>query len=283
VRFILRRLESELFKKMKNLTVSEIRSRDKEYVKGKGEVDINLKYNFWGRFVLREVSYYPTWLFLKVGISANLITSLGFLIGCAGCLLIAFGNYIGIIVGALLVNLWALLDYADGQVARWSNSSSNYGRFLDNLADTGMAALIFMCLGVGVFNHPDPLLSQIARGVFSVELNRGLYLFLGAWASVCYLYSLLISYNFERLISPQLIGFVSRLKIKGLPADFVQILGFNLHNVTGIIMPVLLLGAIFKFLSIILGLWALISTGATVFISIQMITKARASNSLGKE
>lgn len=283
MRFVLLCLESWSFKKMKNLTVSEIRSRHKEYVKGKGEVDINLKYNLWGRFVLREVSYYPTWLFLKVGISANLITSVGFLIGFIGGLLVAFSNYIGVIVGALLVNLWALLDYADGQVARWNNSSSNYGRFLDNLADTGMAVLIFMCLGAGVFNHPDPYLSSIVQGVSSTELNRGLYLFLGGWASICYLYSMLISYNFERLISPQLIGFVSRLKIKGLPVDFVQILGFNLHNVTGIIMPVLLLGAIFKFLSIVLGLWALISTGATVFIGIQMIRKARTSNSLGKE
>lgn len=277
MRSILLSPESWLFKKMKSLTVSEIRSRDKHYIEGKE--DINLKYNLWGRFVLREGSYYPTWLFLKLGISANLVTSLGFLIACVGCLLIAFGSHIGMIVGALLVNFWALVDYADGQVARWNNSASNYGRFLDNLADTGIAALLFISLGVGVFNHPDPHLTSVVQGIFSVELNRGLYFFLGGWASICYLYSLLISYNFERLISPQLISFVSRLKIKGLPIGFVQILGFNLYNVTGIIMPVLLLGAIFRFLSIILGLWAIISTGAVVFIGIQMITKARAGNS----
>lgn len=272
-------LESGLFKKMKNLTVSEIRFRDKQYVKGKGEEDLNLKYNLWGRFVLREVAYYLVWPLLKLGISANLITSLNFLVGCVGCLLIAFGNHIGMIAGALLVNFWALVDYADGQVARWNNSSSNYGRFLDNLTDTGIAALLFVCLGVGVFSRPDPYLSSVVQGIFSAELNRSLYLFLGGWASICYLYSLLISYNFERLISPQLISFVSRLKIKGLPVNFVQILAFNLHNVTGIIMPVLLLGSIFKFLSIILGLWALISTGAAVFMGIQMITKARADHS----
>jgi len=261
------------------MTVSEIRSRDKEYRKGKGKEDINLKYNLWGRFVLREVSYYPAWLFLKTGISANLITGFGFLIGCIGCLLMALGNYTGMIIGALIVNFWALLDYTDGQVARWSESGSNYGRFLDNLADTGMAALIFICLGLGVYNNPDPHLSSLVRGIVATEFNRGLYLFLGGWASICYLYSIIISYNFERLISPQLIDFISRLRIKGIPIGLVQMLGINLHNVTGIIMPVLLLGATLKFLSIILVLWALIGTGGAIFIGIQMIRKAKEGKS----
>ena len=272
-------LESQLFKKMKNLTVSEIRFRDKPYVTGKAEEDLNLQYNLWGRFVLREVAYYLVWPFLKLGISANLITSLGFLIGCVGCLLIAFGNHIGMIAGALLVNFWALEDYADGQVARWNNSSSNYGRFLDNLADTGMAALLFVSLGVGVLNQPDPYLGFIIRAIFSIEPDRGLYLFLGAWASICYLYSLIIAYSFERLISPKLVDFVSQITIKGTTRSLVQILGFNLQNVTGIVMPVLLLAAIFEFSSIVLGLWAVIGTVAAVFMGIQMLAKARADGS----
>ena len=257
------------------MTISEIRRRDQEHIKS--SADINLKYNVWGRFVLRKASYYWVWLFLKLGLSANLVTGVGFLIGCAGCALIAIGSYIWMIVGASLVNLWALLDYADGQVARWNNSSSNYGRFLDNLADTGMAALLFVSLGVGVLNQPDPYLGFIIRAIFSIEPDRGLYLFLGAWASICYLYSLIIAYSFERLISPKLVDFVSQITIKGTTRSLVQILGFNLQNVTGIVMPVLLLAAIFEFSSIVLGLWAVIGTVACIFLGAQMIRRAKST------
>ncbi len=257
------------------MTIAEIRLRDKEHIESAEE--LNLKYNIWARFVLREVSYYLVWLFLKLGFSANLITGVGFLIGCAGCFFIASGNYLLMIIGALLVNLWALLDYTDGQVARCNNSSSNYGRFLDMLADEGIAALLFVSLGVGVLNHPDPYLGFIIRAIFPVEPGRGLYLFLGGWASICYLYSLIIAYNFERLISPKLIDFVSQMTIKGVPRRLVQILGFNLQNITGLIMPVLLLAAIFEFSSIVLGLWAVIGTGACFFLGVQMIRRAKST------
>ena len=257
------------------MTISEIRHRYKEHIKSVS--DNNLKYNVWARFVLREASYCLVWLFLKLGFSANLITGVGFLIGCVGCLFIASGNYLVMIIGALLVNLWALLDYTDGQVARWNNSSSNYGRFLDNLADVGMVALLFVSLGVGVLNHPDPYLGFIIRAISPVEPDRGLYLFLGGWASICYLYSLIIAYNFERLISPKLIDFVSQMTVKGVPRSLVQILGINLQNVTGIIMPVLLLAVIFEFSSIVLGLWTVIGTVACIFLGVQMIRRAKST------
>ena len=91
------------------MTVSEIRRRDREYINT--GVDRNFQYNLWGRFVLREISYFSVWLFLKLGVSANLVTGVGFLIGFVGCLFIAFGNYSLMIVGAVMVNLWGLLDY----------------------------------------------------------------------------------------------------------------------------------------------------------------------------
>ena len=261
------------------MTVSEIRRRHKKYMEEMASEDINLRYNLWGRLVLREIAYYLTWLFLRLGLSANLITSVNFLIGCVGCLLIAFGNYTELIIGALLVNFWALLDYADGQVARWNNSSSNYGRFLDIITDLGVAALLFMALGLRVYYHPDPYLGWVIEQVFQLEPDKGLYLFLGGWTSTFYLMALIISYNFERLISPQLVPFVSQLKIRGLPVHLIQMLGFNLQNVTGIVMPVLLLGAILGFLSIVLGLWALIITSGSIFLGLQMVRKARSSNS----
>ena len=257
------------------MTVSEIRRRDKDYIIN--GADINLKYNVWGRFVLREVSYYLVWLFLRLGFSANLITGVGFLIGGLGCFFIASGNYLAMIIGALLVNLWALLDYTDGQVARCNNSSNNYGRFIDNLADEGMAVLLFVSLGVGVLNHPDPYLGFIIRSITPLEPDGGLFLFLGGWAAICYLYSLIIAYNFERLISPKLIDFVSQMTVKGVPRSLVQLSGVNLQNITGIIMPVLLLAVIFEFSSLILGLWALIGTVVAIFLAFQMIRRAKST------
>jgi len=242
---------------MRNSILAEIISSDRYHIK-QNVGDDNLRYNLWGRFVLKNLSYFVVWALLKMRMSANAVTYAGFAIGCLGCLLIALGGEAGLMAGVVLVNIWALLDYSDGQVARWNGTSGNYGRFIDNICDAGMGGLLFLFLGIGVYN--------------SVE--EYIYLIVGAWTALCYLFTMIISYNFERLISPQLTDFVSGLKVKGLPVNLVQMVGFNFQNVTGIIMPVIILGAILGYLHIVLVMWAIIGTGSVAFMAYSMIRKA---------
>ena len=255
------------------LTVRDIHLIDKEH--RNSQQDYHLKYNLWGRYVLREVSYYPAWLFLRVGLSPNLITAISITIGLIGCLLMAIGNYVGMITGVLLLILWALLDYTDGQVARCSNSASNYGKFLDFLGDSIVSALLFVCLGIGIYNHPDTCLNPLLQLFSTVEINRSIFLILGGWASVFYIFPLMIGYQFERLFQKDFAGFASQLRLGKLSARLVQKLGYNLHNTTGLIMPILLLAAIFEFMSLVIFLWALIGTFTSIIMAAQMLREAK--------
>jgi len=232
-------------------------SEDRDHLRS-NESDDNMRYNLWGRFVLKKLAYPVVWVLLKLGVSANTVTGFGFLVACSGCLLIATGSNAHMVVGVALVNVWALLDYADGQVARWNRTSGNYGRFFDNVCDISVAGLLFLCLGIGV-NH---------------STGEYIYLILGAWCSICYLLTMVISYSFERLISPQLVGFVSSMRVRWLPANLVQTVGFNLQNVTGLIMPAILIGVVFGFLPGVLVLWSVIGTGGVCFMAYSMLKRA---------
>lgn len=244
---------------MGKVTLREIVVKDRAHIRG-NTGDDNLRFNLWGKYILKSLSYPVVWLLLKCGISANTVTAIGACVAVVGCLGIITGNYWGMVSGAILVNIWALIDYADGQVARWNGTSSNYGRFLDNICDIGIAGLLFLCLGIGAYH----------------QTGENFWLVVGGWCSICYLFTMIISYNFERLITPQLTGFVSGLRVRWLPKNLVQIVGFNLQNITGLIMPALLLGTIFGYLNIVLVLWAMISTGGVCFMAYSMIRKAGA-------
>ena len=83
--------------------------------------------NPWCNFVVRPISYYPSWLFLRLGISANKVTVIGSIIGVIGCVFLAFNGYWQAITGAILVNIRFLFDVIDGNIARCTNSCSKYG------------------------------------------------------------------------------------------------------------------------------------------------------------
>jgi len=260
-----------------NFTVAEIKSKYNEKIARDRREAIDLENrNLWGHYVLRTLSYHPSWLFLKLGISANGVTLIAFIIGLIGCVLLALGNYVGIIIGALLLNIWALLDYVDGHVARCSGSSSGYGRFVDSVNDHVICCLLFICASICAFLsfdiHPDPLSYFIAKG----NLDKSIFLVLGGWASVFYLLLHIISYNSERMLAGSVLPVIADLKIKGFSSNLLNKVGFTLNTATGIVTPVLLLAAIFKLLGIFVALWALMNTVAFAFLLLHILRKGRA-------
>ena len=251
--------------KRKNITINDIRST---FPEEKRTFERN---NLFGYFVLRRISFYLTWLFIRLGVSANEVTGISILIGCFGCILLAFGSYSGMIAGALILNIWALLEFVDGNVARATDSSSNYGAFVDDLNAYTVSALFFISVGVGAFHHPDLWLNSIA-----INVDNGVFLFLGGWASVFYIFPRFIGDIFVKAFSQEQSAFVDELK-RDISRSFVSKISFNIYNITGLVMPVLLLAVLFKFLGIFVALFALINTAAFVVLITQLLRKARAS------
>ena len=82
---------------------------------------------------LRRLSPYVTRLLLKTPITANGVTYLMILTGISisGALLISGSK--GLLLALLLSQLQMLWDCCDGEIARWRNTQSPKGVFLDRL------------------------------------------------------------------------------------------------------------------------------------------------------
>lgn len=245
----------------KKVTLADIRSK---YPEEKKSVDVT---NPLGFLIWRRFSYYLAWVFIQLGISANKVTAIAIIIGCIGCIFLASGDYWIIIGGALLILLQALFDYVDGNVARYNNCCTKYGSFLDTMHAYIITALLPIGIGIGLFNHPDSSLDSLAHFFMGMNLERSVYLIMGILASYFSLFTYLVSDRLALNLSmqPNEIYGPATTK-KGNLWSVIYKMGLALENINGIMMVVLLLAAIFEFLSIFLLLWFVIT--ACGFIAI---------------
>lgn len=97
---------------------------------------------------LRDISPYVSRPLVRLGLSANAVTGLMILSGwfAAGSLLVP--GIVGVVLAVLFGQLQMLLDCADGEVARWRQTFSPAGVFLDKIGHYTTESLIPIALGV---------------------------------------------------------------------------------------------------------------------------------------
>lgn len=83
-------------------------------------------------------------LFVKLGISANVVTVTGSVLTIASSLFFVSNNYL--VLGTIVTGVLAIFDNLDGQIARLTNTSSKWGAFLDSTMDRLADAAIFLAL-----------------------------------------------------------------------------------------------------------------------------------------
>ncbi len=91
-------------------------------------------------------------LFIKNGIGPNAVTILGFIFFVAGCYLLTSDIMPVAWVGFALLHLGVMLDYADGIVARSTNSTSFFGGWLDNSIDRLADFIIMIPIAIGILD-----------------------------------------------------------------------------------------------------------------------------------
>lgn len=232
-----------------NLTIADIRSKYSE------EKRASDKDNPWLYFVARPVSVYPTWLLLKLGVNANQTTFIGLIISITGCVFLAFGSYWAAIAGAALVNIGFLFDVIDGNVARYSNSCTKYGEYIDRMASAIITPLMFITVGIGLFNHADPCLNSLAQIFLGMDVGSNIYLILGLISAILCILGLLVTANLWAVFSLRPVDFYRPKARHGVSLrGIIYKVGLG---VNGLIWPILLVAAIADFLSIFLFLWTI--------------------------
>jgi hypothetical protein len=97
---------------------------------------------------LRDISPYVTRILLRAGFSANGVTWLMIIAAAGAAVATAWPALISAILAVILVQLQMLLDCCDGEVARWRQTSSPVGVYLDRVGHYVAECGIAVALGI---------------------------------------------------------------------------------------------------------------------------------------
>ncbi|MCK4824475.1 CDP-alcohol phosphatidyltransferase family protein [bacterium] len=219
---------------------------------------------WWSYHCVRGMSFYPTWLFLKLRISANSATWFSTTVSLVGAMFLAFGEYWTALIGALLINSWLILDYIDGNIARYHKQPSVYGAFLDSVGGYTMLCTMLFATGIGVFR---------ASG-------SAVFIILGAGASLASIfprlvYQKMLSYFEKRILYKSLLGSSGPEK-EGL-FSLVFKVGNNLANPSGFLLAMLLLFAVVNRLQYFLYLYFCLYLGIALLNTRKFLVNVKAN------
>jgi len=131
----------------------------------------NYKDEAWlSRNFYRKISIYFTKLSLIAGISANQATLLSLLFALIGGFFLIFTDIISWIISALFLFLYFIFDGVDGEIARYTKTSSKLGSHLDFMVGTFVHPYAFICMTFGAYNALHDIII-FAFGFLAVTLN----------------------------------------------------------------------------------------------------------------
>lgn len=145
----------------------------------------------------RFISIYVTAMFLRAGLSANRVSVMSLLFGLAGSVALATMRPWYVFTASVLLFVHVVLDFVDGEVARYRGAGTLTGRYLD---DVHHAITIPFLLVAASF------------GVFAVFQNVWILL-LGCVAAVCEPLGQLVHWGFPtRIVHSELESSLAKLK-----------------------------------------------------------------------
>ena len=120
----------------------------------------------------RKLSPYLTRIFLRTSISANGVTWLMIIVGGLIGPALLIQGWVGIAIALFLSQLQMLIDCCDGEVARWRDTKSPMGIFLDKLGHYLAESFIPICFGLRLAGWPNQ------------PIDSSIYPFLGALLAI---------------------------------------------------------------------------------------------------
>ena len=155
-------------------TLSDIKN---SYPEAKAKIE-----PFWGKVFVRRTSFIFTVPFINLGWSANSVSLLSCIVAIVGSLLLCVNSIYAIWIGAIMLNLWSVLDCVDGNIARTKGESSLVGEFFDAMG--GYCICAFSLVGVGMAAYHT---TSIFPNDYAIYL-----ILLGCVGSICDIFGRLI-------------------------------------------------------------------------------------------
>ena len=117
---------------------------------------------FVARLLNRPISSRITRFLLKFPIHPNAWTIAIFVLPLIAGVFLVRGDYVSLVVGAALFQLFSILDGCDGEIARAKNLESKFGERLDTFCDFLSSLVYVLALGLG--------LGRLAEGIICAAL-----------------------------------------------------------------------------------------------------------------
>lgn len=110
---------------------------------------------FVSRFLNRPVSRRITRVLLKFPIHPTTWTISSFVLPLVASLFLVRGDYVGIVIGAAIFQLFSIVDGCDGEIARAKDLESKFGERLDSFCDFLASLLYVLALGWGLHRSSE--------------------------------------------------------------------------------------------------------------------------------
>jgi hypothetical protein len=110
---------------------------------------------FVSRFVNRPISSRVTRRVVKFPIHPTAFTASIFVLPIAAGVFLLQGDYLAVLVGAAIFQVFSILDGCDGEIARARNLESKFGERLDNVCDFLGSLVYVVALGTGLHHFKE--------------------------------------------------------------------------------------------------------------------------------
>lgn len=130
--------------------------------------------SFFTAYLVSPWSKYLARFAARRGWTPNALTAVSFTIGLVAAAAFAYGTRVGLVAGAVLLQVSFVIDCIDGQVARYTRSFSNLGGWLDSVFDRLKEYAVYGGLAVGAARGFDDDVWVLAAAALSLQTFRHL-------------------------------------------------------------------------------------------------------------
>jgi 1L-myo-inositol 1-phosphate cytidylyltransferase / CDP-L-myo-inositol myo-inositolphosphotransferase len=116
---------------------------------------------FVSRFLNRPISRRITRFLLKFPIHPNAWTISIFILPLVAGAFLIRGDYVSVVIGAAIFQVFSILDGCDGEIARAKNLESKFGERLDYFCDFIASLLYVLALGLGLHRSTEGIVCAV--------------------------------------------------------------------------------------------------------------------------
>jgi len=128
---------------------------------------------FVSRFLNRPISSRITRLLVKFPIHPSAFTASIFVLPIVAGVFLVRGDYLSVLLGAAIFQVFSILDGCDGEIARAKSLESKFGERLDNVCDFLGSLIFVLALGIGLNRFKEGVVCAVLISANELLLRWG--------------------------------------------------------------------------------------------------------------